>query len=222
MSSPPADNAPGRGGFLIHKLLLALASHFFTFFLPAMILTFLRRLPWPAILLFCILLAAAATRGQGLVYAVAADFPGAPAAASEAAPAFVGLQWEAAAAGPGLAVALLPPVPVELAELRAGRRAADAPAVLLHWATTSEIRNAGFDVERRPAGQPGFERVATVPGHGTSHEVHRYAFVDESNTSTAVTYYRLRQLDADGGPGTVSPAIPVAGLPTGQSLPATE
>lgn len=71
--------------------------------------------------------------------------------------------------------------------------------VQLSWVTLSEERNNGFEVQRRTANgtwQPiGFVRSAWVDG--TSSQIHNYKFTDTEPT-TGVVQYRLRQLDADG------------------------
>jgi hypothetical protein len=113
----------------------------------------------------------------------------------------------------------LAPLLVELVELTVARPAYDSPGVVLHWTTTEEQHNAGFAIERRDEGQTEFQRVGTVPGQGSSHDTHRYAYVDEPNTNPQTSYYRLRQLDSEGGAGTISPPREVGGLPAGLPLP---
>lgn len=113
-------------------------------------------------------------------------------------------------------------VPVLLTDLRVRRPAYDAPGVILYWTTAAEQCNAGFVIERRIEGDTTFRRVAQVPGQGTSVAAHSYAFVDDANQEPLTTYYRLRQLDSDGGRSTYSPELAVVGLPIGLPLPEAE
>ncbi|MEP4532624.1 MAG: T9SS type A sorting domain-containing protein, partial [Cyclobacteriaceae bacterium] len=67
--------------------------------------------------------------------------------------------------------------------------------VQLSWSTGSEIDNRGFFVERSIDGQD-FEKIAFVEGHGTTTDIHEYAFIDQ--TIEVSSYYQLRQVDFDG------------------------
>ena len=64
------------------------------------------------------------------------------------------------------------------------------------WATASEKNNDHFDVQRSNTGA-AFETIGSVKGQGTSTTAHAYAFVD-SRPLAGLSYYRLRQVDADG------------------------
>ncbi len=99
-------------------------------------------------------------------------------------------------------------LPVELLHFH-GK--ATETGVLLEWATASERRNEGFHVERSTDGIR-FEEIGFVPGNGTTSEAHDYSFLDETvgksplesgsaspENSGGVFYYRLRQMDFDGG-----------------------
>ncbi|MBI3511584.1 MAG: T9SS type A sorting domain-containing protein [Bacteroidetes bacterium] len=68
--------------------------------------------------------------------------------------------------------------------------------VNLAWTTASETNNHFFTLERSIDGI-NFESVVTIPGHGTSSQVHAYAWVDENSVSS-VAYYRLKQTDYNG------------------------
>src|SRR5690554_996651 len=68
--------------------------------------------------------------------------------------------------------------------------------VNLNWQTASETNNYGFEVERKAAGQ-NFTKIGFVPGYGTTTEVKRYNFIDNSLTSGNYIY-RLKQIDFDG------------------------
>jgi len=89
---------------------------------------------------------------------------------------------------------------------------------MLNWATTEEVDNSGFDVERSDDGQR-FEQVAFVPANQSRFSEHNYAYFDTPLTSE-VTYYRLKQIDLDGTFG-YSEIISVrngADLETGTSI----
>ncbi|HYE58474.1 MAG TPA: hypothetical protein VD948_08205, partial [Rhodothermales bacterium] len=99
--------------------------------------------------------------------------------------------------GGGLATASasLTPLPVELTTFTA---ATDASNAVLRWATAAETNNAGFAVEQRAmSGHAGWGEVGFVPGHGTTAEVHSYAYTVR-NLHPGRYHFRLRQVDFDG------------------------
>ncbi len=68
---------------------------------------------------------------------------------------------------------------------------------LLTWQTASETQNKGFDIERSNDGSR-FEKIGFVASNGTTLITQSYTF--EDNTSKkGISYYRLKQLDVDGG-----------------------
>jgi hypothetical protein len=75
----------------------------------------------------------------------------------------------------------------------------------LTWATSSEINNKGFEVERSLNGVD-FENVGYVKGNGNSNAINNYVFNDNLSTinqlpiaiGITTIYYRLKQLDFDG------------------------
>ncbi|MFD2785136.1 IPT/TIG domain-containing protein [Hymenobacter rubripertinctus] len=85
------------------------------------------------------------------------------------------------------------PLPVELIRFTAERQGA---AVRVQWATASERNNARFEVQRSATGQQ-FDAVATVAGQGTTASAHAYTTLDRQPLP-GTSYYRLRQVDADG------------------------
>jgi hypothetical protein len=85
------------------------------------------------------------------------------------------------------------PLPVELTAFRA---TAAGVAVDLTWNTASEKNNAGFEVERSADGE-AFAGLARVAGAGASQTPRSYHYRDAAPLS-GVSYYRLRQVDADG------------------------
>lgn len=84
-------------------------------------------------------------------------------------------------------------LPVELIFFKAK---AQGDAALLTWATAMEKNNAGFLIERSKDGK-AFETIANKAGQGTTLSVTNYEFTDEQPYS-AVSYYRLKQVDFDG------------------------
>jgi hypothetical protein len=98
------------------------------------------------------------------------------------------------------------PLPVELVSFGAQR--ASATAVLVAWATVTEINCGHFDIERSADGQQ-FQRFGAVACGGSSSQSRAYTFRDEAAAGAA--YYRLHQVDTDGQ-AQYSPVVYVAGL----------
>jgi len=84
-----------------------------------------------------------------------------------------------------------------------------ARGVELVWHTASEQQNQGFAIERR-TDREGWHRVGWQPGQGDQTDLTRYSFLDTQPLS-ARSYYRLRQVDLDGG-YQFSPIVEVAPL----------
>jgi hypothetical protein len=74
--------------------------------------------------------------------------------------------------------------------------------VALNWATSSEIVNKGFRIERQAGGVNGkFESIGFVASKafgGNSQTALYYNFIDASPKSGSTAYYRLAQEDLDG------------------------
>lgn len=90
---------------------------------------------------------------------------------------------------------LLAPLPVQLAEFTA-QAVPGSRSARLAWTTASEVNNAYFDVERSFDGTT-FAKLSSVAGQGSKSSATNYAFVDQ-NGGARLTYYRLRQVDANG------------------------
>ena len=69
-------------------------------------------------------------------------------------------------------------------------------AILLNWATASEINNDKFEV-LKSQDAINFSLVGTVAGNGTTSEPQSYALWD-NDAQPGLQYYRLRQVDYDG------------------------
>jgi hypothetical protein len=85
-------------------------------------------------------------------------------------------------------------LPVELASFSSS---VDNRKVTLNWSTTSEENNAGFNVERKLAGETAWKTISTVNGAGNSNSVKNYSYTD-NNLSTGKYNYRLKQVDFNG------------------------
>lgn len=85
------------------------------------------------------------------------------------------------------------PLPVELISFTGE---AKETYNLLEWQTSSEINNSGFDIEKSTDGAL-FEKAGFITGNGTAITTHQYFFKDKEITS-AVGYYRLKQIDFNG------------------------
>lgn len=102
------------------------------------------------------------------------------------------------------------PLPVELSSFEARPM---ERGIELRWTTTSEKNNAGFEVQKRPAGasDEAWQALGFVRGKGTTSEAQSYSFVDR--TAAGRVAYRLKQVDFDGA-FEYSPIIEAeAGLP---------
>ena len=84
-----------------------------------------------------------------------------------------------------------PPAPVELISFQAEQIESQ---VKLIWKTATEINNYGFEVESSVDGE-SFTAVGFVEGHGNSNTPQSYSLT----ATDGAKYYRLKQLDTDGG-----------------------
>jgi hypothetical protein len=87
-----------------------------------------------------------------------------------------------------------PVVPVELVSFTV---ISSTNGFLLEWKTATEINNLGFDIERTAGQNSSWNKIAFVPGYGTTTEQKNYSFIDEE-VSSGKYYYRLKQIDYDG------------------------
>jgi hypothetical protein len=85
-------------------------------------------------------------------------------------------------------------VPVELASIEAE---VVENKIQLTWVTATETNNMGFEIERSKDGEI-FEAVGYVKGKGTTTQMNKYSFTDQTLTGSCLVYYRLRQIDYDG------------------------
>ena len=71
--------------------------------------------------------------------------------------------------------------------------------IILSWSTTPESDNFSFEIQKSDDGK-SFKSIGLVSGHGTWPGLATYNFVD-SDISYGTSYYRLKQLRADGNFG---------------------
>jgi hypothetical protein len=83
-------------------------------------------------------------------------------------------------------------IPVELSGFKA---VAINGNVELNWQTSTELNNSGFEVQRN-INSEGFEKIAFVPGFGTTSEPKSYSYEDEN--ISGLIKYRLKQIDFNG------------------------
>jgi hypothetical protein len=71
--------------------------------------------------------------------------------------------------------------------------------VLLNWKTVTETNNKGFEIQRR-TNNSDWTSVQFIKGYGTTTEMRQYSFNDDiQNIPGNQIYYRLKQIDFDGG-----------------------
>ncbi|MFH1004574.1 MAG: T9SS type A sorting domain-containing protein [Bacteroidota bacterium] len=85
------------------------------------------------------------------------------------------------------------PLPITLLSFDATCR---AEKVKLNWATTTEINNNFFTIERAIDAM-NWQMIGTVDGAGNSNTVRYYTFIDEE-PAEGINYYRLKQTDFNG------------------------
>ena len=94
----------------------------------------------------------------------------------------------------------------------------------IRWSTASEVDNFGYDVYRGDSPDGPFVRVTQEPvrGAGTSDEVHRYRFVDETIDPQKTYYYYVESISMSGRRerftpvGRAKPKIPTSGDSAGK------
>jgi hypothetical protein len=87
--------------------------------------------------------------------------------------------------------------PLAVAGLELTARRQNINIVSLQWQTLTETNNKGFYVERSLGDIYTFQELGFVPGAGNSVQKLKYSLRDNNNFE-GVSYYRIRQVDADG------------------------
>jgi hypothetical protein len=103
------------------------------------------------------------------------------------------------------------PLPIELLYFEAHQ---ELQQVLVNWATSSEINNDYFDVERGKD-LSYFAPIGRISGAGTTSVPQQYSFTDPQPYE-GLSYYRLRQTDYDGSSNLTAPvAVRFKGMGNG-------
>jgi len=107
------------------------------------------------------------------------------------------------------------PLPVTGLKLEGTR--ISAQHAKLDWQTLAEYNSKGFVLERRSLTDPlRFDSISFTAGQGTSYGKTKYSYVDP-NSSSVVTYYRVREVDLDGN-STYSNVVSIAGVESGLTV----
>lgn len=69
---------------------------------------------------------------------------------------------------------------------------------LLNWSTATEQNNSGFSIERS-TDNIKYEQIGYIKGAGNSNSSRAYSFTDNNCSGSDKYYYRLKQVDSDGG-----------------------
>lgn len=89
-------------------------------------------------------------------------------------------------------------IPVELNSFTAN---SGGGSVVLNWQTATETNNKGFEIQRAPGTtaqrNSEFKTIGFIQGHGTTTELSRYNFTDNSPVQ-GKSIYRLKQIDFNG------------------------
>ena len=103
-------------------------------------------------------------------------------------------------------------LPVELSHFRPARDKV-TDAVVITWATESELNNAGFFIKRSNQRDGEFKVInaAMVPGAGTTSEKQFYTYTDTTAQPNVVYYYQIEDVSLDGNRQTLTRGIRLKG-----------
>ena len=104
------------------------------------------------------------------------------------------------------------PLPVELSHFRPARDKATG-AVVITWATQSELNNAGFFIKRSQQRNGQFKVInaTMVAGAGTTSEKQSYTYTDTTAQPNVVYYYQIEDVSLDGNRQTLTNGIRLKG-----------
>ncbi|MYA56978.1 lamin tail domain-containing protein [Candidatus Poribacteria bacterium] len=104
------------------------------------------------------------------------------------------------------------PLPVELSHFRPARDKATG-AVVITWATQSELNNAGFFIKRSQQRDGQFQVInaTMIAGAGTTSEKQTYTFTDTTAQPNIVYYYQIEDVSLDGNRQTLTRGIRLKG-----------
>ena len=105
-----------------------------------------------------------------------------------------------------------PPVPVELSHFRPARNK-ETGAVVITWATQSELNNAGFFIKRSQQKNGEFKVInaTMIPGAGTTSNKQVYTYTDTTAQPKVVYYYQIEDVSLDGKRRTLTRGIRLKG-----------
>ena len=103
-------------------------------------------------------------------------------------------------------------LPVELSHFRPERKK-DTGAVVITWATESELNNAGFFIKRSQQREGAFKVInaTMIPGAGTTGEKQFYTYTDTTAQPNVVYYYQIEDVSFDGNRQTLTRGIRLKG-----------
>ena len=103
-------------------------------------------------------------------------------------------------------------LPVELSHFRPARDKATG-AVVITWATQSELNNAGFFIKRSNQRNGEFKVInaTMIPGAGTTSEKQFYTYTDTTAQPNVVYYYQIEDVSLDGNRQTLTRGIRLKG-----------
>jgi hypothetical protein len=87
-------------------------------------------------------------------------------------------------------------VPVVLASFMA---TGNQGSITLTWVTASEMNCHRWEIYRSEGEEGEYAKIAELIGHGTWESEHNYCWVDRKVTSGTTYFYKLKQVDFDGG-----------------------
>ncbi|RKU16646.1 hypothetical protein C6500_17230 [Candidatus Poribacteria bacterium] len=104
------------------------------------------------------------------------------------------------------------PLPVELSHFRPARDK-QTGAVVITWATQSELNNAGFFIKRSNQKDGEFKVInaTMIPGAGTTSEKQFYTYTDTTAQPNVVYYYQIEDVSLDGNRQTLTRGIRLKG-----------
>ena len=104
------------------------------------------------------------------------------------------------------------PLPVELSHFRPARDKATG-AVVITWATQSELNNAGFFIKRSNQRDGEFKVInaTMIAGAGTTSEKQTYTYTDTTAQPNIVYYYQIEDVSLDGNRQTLTRGIRLKG-----------
>ena len=104
------------------------------------------------------------------------------------------------------------PLPVELSHFRPARDKATG-AVVITWATQSELNNAGFFIKRSQQRNGQFKVInaTMIAGAGTTSEKQFYTYTDTTAQPNVVYYYQIEDVSLDGNRQTLTRGIRLKG-----------